>query len=166
MRNNPSWPGLIIMPCKELLALYLICGYWSFCFCYLSIGKKALFVATVEIRMMLTVCSSMLINDFTGLYEHNVYDICFIGLMDHTLWNSTSPTPPPPPPTPDIWHFELSLGLRMVFKCRPYCHTRWSNAPIACTLWHLQNRTIQKKNVTLKHQLWGSISMHANFSLY
>ena len=34
--------------------------------------------------IMLTVCSSMLINYFTGLHEHNVYDICFIGLMDHT----------------------------------------------------------------------------------
>ena len=60
-------------------------GVSAFVFSYHSIGKKALFVATVKIMMMLTVCSSMLINDFTGLHEHNVYDICFIGLMDHSL---------------------------------------------------------------------------------
>ena len=64
-------------------------GVSAFVFSYHSIGKKlALFVATVKIMMMLTVCSSMLINDFTGLHEHNVYDICFIqiiGLMDYSL---------------------------------------------------------------------------------
>ena len=63
-------------------------GVSTFVFSYHSIGKKALFVATVKIMMMLTVCSSMLINDFTGLREHNDYDICFIqiiGLMDYSL---------------------------------------------------------------------------------
>ena len=63
-------------------------GASAFVFSYHSIGKKALFVATVKIMMMLTVCSSMLINDFTGLHEHNVYDICFIqiiGLLDYSL---------------------------------------------------------------------------------
>ena len=58
-------------------------GVSAFVFSYHSIRKKALFVATVEI--MLNVCSSMLKTDFTGLHEHNVYDICFIGLMDHSL---------------------------------------------------------------------------------
>ena len=53
-------------------------GVSAFVFSYHSIGKKA------EIMMMLTVCSSMLIIDFTGLHEHNVYDICFIGLMGHS----------------------------------------------------------------------------------
>ena len=57
----------------------------AFILSYHSIGKKALFVATVKIMMIQTVCSSMLINDFTGLHEHNVYEICFIGLMDHSL---------------------------------------------------------------------------------
>ena len=75
-------------------------GVSAFVFSYHSTGKKALFVATVKIMMILTVCSSMLINDFTGLHEHNVHDICFIGLMDHSY---TSPTPPPPPSNlPDI----------------------------------------------------------------
>ena len=65
-------------------------GVSTFVFSYHSVGKKALFVATVKIMMMLTVCSSMLINDFTGLQEHNdyMYDICFIqiiGLMDYSL---------------------------------------------------------------------------------
>ena len=50
-------------------------GVSAFVFSYHSIGKKALFVATVKIMMMLTVCSSILINDFTGLntmiFEHN-----------------------------------------------------------------------------------------------
>ena len=60
-------------------------GVSAFVFSYHCIGKKVLFVATVEIMMILTVCSSMLINGFTGLHEHNVHDICFIGLMDHSL---------------------------------------------------------------------------------
>ena len=42
-------------------------------FGYHSIGKKALFVSRVEIMMMLTVCSSMLINYFAGLNEHKAY---------------------------------------------------------------------------------------------
>ena len=47
--------------------------------------RKLCFVGTVKIMTMLIVCSSTLINDFTGLHEHNVYDICFIGLMDDSL---------------------------------------------------------------------------------
>ena len=63
-------------------------GVSTFVFSYHSIGKKTLFVATVKIGMMLAVCSLMLINDFTGLHERNVYDICFIQiieLMDYSL---------------------------------------------------------------------------------
>ena len=74
-------------------------GVSAFVFSYHSIGKKALFVATVEIMMMLTVCSSMLINDFTGL---NVMFTIFVLLG---LWISYFKTPlshPPPlsPPPP------------------------------------------------------------------
>ena len=71
-------------------------GVSAFVFSYHSIGKKALFVATVEIMMMLTVCSSMLINDFTGL---NVMFTIFVLLG---LWISYFETPlshPHPPST-------------------------------------------------------------------
>ena len=93
-------------------------GVSAFVFGYHSIGKKA------EIMMMLTVCSSMLIIDFTGLNTMFMI-IVLLGLWITHFETPLSLAPPSPPPSnlSDIFSWAVN-GVQMctllsyhVIKC-------------------------------------------------
>ena len=75
-------------------------GVSAFVFSYHSIGKKA------EIMMMLTVCSSMLIIDFTGLNTMFMI-IVLLGLWITHFETPLSLAPPSPPLQQPVRHFLL-----------------------------------------------------------